>query len=120
MSEHQEQTSLFTWARSNSEMIRPLRMLFAIPNGGKRSDRERIYMTNEGLEKGIPDLMLAVSRGGHHGLFVEMKVKPHGRVSKDQKRWIAELKKEGYRVEVAWSCKEAQAVILDYLGVKYV
>jgi len=117
-SEHQEQAGLVAWCREAAKFIPAFEMLFAIPNGGKLSGRQKVYKWQEGVEAGIPDLMLAVSRSGYHGLFIEMKVKPHGATSKDQKKWIARLRRESYRVEVAWTQAEAQAIICDYLKIK--
>ena len=117
-SEHDEQSNLFAWARKYAPMIKQLAMLFAIPNGGKADKMQKIWAWKEGQEAGVPDIFLAVPKGEFAGLFVEMKVKPHGKVSDDQKRWHVMLEAMGYQVEVCWSSEQAQKVILDYLGIK--
>ena len=117
-SEHDEQSNLFAWARKYAPMIKQLAMLFAIPNGGKADKMQKIWAWKEGQEAGVPDMFLAVPRGEIHGLFIEMKVKPNGKVSDDQKRWHVMLEAMGYQVEVCWSSEAAQKVILDYLGIK--
>lgn len=74
-------------------------------------------LKREGVKSGVPDLCLAVARGGYHGLYIEMKRK--GQTTSDnQKKWIAGLKVQGYEVSVAYSCEEAIEVIKSYLDKK--
>jgi hypothetical protein len=120
--EHEAQASVIRWARS-MELVEPrLRLLFAIPNAAKRSPGLAAIMKAEGLRAGVPDLCLpcsvvSVDGAMHHGLFVEMKIRPN-RVSKEQAEWIEALRAECYRVEICWSALEAVNVIKSYLGIR--
>lgn len=69
-----------------------------------------------GVVAGVPDLMVAAPRGAWHGLFVEMKVQSGGRVSTEQKEWIAYLAEQGYRAEVCNGFEAAKAVIREYMN----
>ena len=116
MSEHDEQAALFTWAAYQSNIYPELTLLHAIPNGGKRHIGTAVKMKAEGVRAGVPDVFLPVARGGYHGLYIEMK-DGKKRPSEVQMWWLAMLENEGYRAEVAYSCDDAQAVILDYLSL---
>lgn len=82
-------------------------MLFHIPN--ENSHRQ------PGVRGGVPDLMLAVQRGGFGGLFVELKIgsnKPSGK----QRDVIAQLRDQGYCCHVIWdSVDEVVEAIEKYL-----
>ena len=63
----------------------------------------------------MPDIFLAASRQGFHGLYIELKRQKSGRVEKPQKDIIARLREAGYRVEVCKGWWEAREVIENYL-----
>ena len=116
MSEHTEQVALFQWASTRATMLPELAYLFAVPNGARRSKRERGIKLGEGLKAGVPDLCLPVARQGRHGLWLEMKIST-GRVTENQTRWLAWLEGQGYRAEICRSWQAAAEVIEDYMGV---
>jgi hypothetical protein len=128
MSEHEEQCVLMEWAKLQEGRYPQLRLLFAIPNGGKlpytRQGKhvfspERLKLVEEGMKKGVPDLFLPVSSGVFFGLFIEMKFGKNKRTT-EQVWWEQELSLQGYRVAVAYSFEEARDVIINYLdGQKY-
>lgn len=125
-SEHDIQSLLIAWARTYQHAYPELVPLWATPNGakltyrknasGQRYSPEANKLVAEGLLSGVPDIQLAQARGEYHGLFLEMK-KPGGRVSDEQKKMIALLRGNGYRVEVCYSTREAAAVIVEYLSL---
>lgn len=90
--------------------------IFAIANGGKRSKATAVRLLEEGLKAGVWDLMVPLARGGHHGLWIEMK-SATGALSVEQKRWGARMRLAGYRTEVCRSCDEAWSVLENYLGL---
>lgn len=113
--EAQEQTALIAWARLKEFTIPELRLLFHVPNGGRRDIREAVKFSRLGVRAGIPDLFLAVARGGFHGLWIEMKTSK-GQLSKEQRHMLRDLDAEGYKVAVCRTWLEAQNMILEYLG----
>ena len=113
--EAQEQTTLFSWAQMQSHKHPELRLLFAVPNGGTRDRIEAKHLKAQGVKPGVPDMCLPVARGGWHGLFIELKRQKGGRVSDAQRRWIADLERQGYRAEVACGWREAATIIQEYL-----
>lgn len=116
--EAQEQASLMSWAGMQSFRHPELSLLFHIPNGGGRSKAEAGRFKAEGVKAGVPDLFLPVSRGGYHGLFLEMKRRSGGRVSPDQKAWMEDLRGQGFAAEVCCGWEQAAEVIENYLGIK--
>ena len=113
-SEHAEQVSLVQWFDKEFPKLRG--RLFAIPNGGHRHPAEAARLKLEGVRAGVPDLFLPVPAGGKHGLFIEMKREKGGRLSPEQKDWLAHLNEQGYRAEVCKGFEAAKAVIQDYFS----
>lgn len=114
--EDEEQATLLSWCSMHLWRWPELDLLFHIPNGGARSKTEAARFKSEGVKAGVPDLCLPVPRGSYHGLFIELKRLRGGRVSDEQKTWIAALQAQGYRVEVCKGWLAAADVIREYLG----
>ena len=115
-SEHLEQVQLV--AMVEAAYPREAAMLFAIPNGGDRDVLVAVKLKKEGVRRGVPDMFLALARGGWHGLFIEMKRRRGGVVSPEQAAYIEALRAQGYRAEVCKGCDEALEVLRDYLSAK--
>jgi hypothetical protein len=94
-----------------------LKLMYHIPNEGKRSRSTGARMKREGLKPGVPDICLPVPRGGFHGLYVEMKV-GRNKTTDNQDFWLEALKKQGYSTAVCYGWESASKVILKYLGGK--
>ena len=112
MTEHNIQRLVIAWFRDRYPHLASV--FFAIPNGGKRNVVTAKQMKDEGVLPGIPDLMLAVPRGGKSGLFLELKTAT-GSPSKAQKEAISALTSYGYEAVVAKGYEAAKAAITDYL-----
>ena len=114
MLESQEQQALMGWAELMSGRYPELVYLFHIPNGGKRSKIEAARLKREGVKAGVSDLCLPAPHGKYHGLYLEMKTKG-GRISPEQKDFLAFVKNNGYAAFVAWSWDEAAEMIEKYI-----
>ena len=114
MSEHDEQAALIQWADTHPD--KRLRLLYAIPNAGKRSYGAAAYYKAEGLRPGVPDLCLPVPAYGWHGLYIELK---HGENKPTQKQleWLDALSGQGYFCAVCWGWEEGSKTIEGYLGL---
>jgi hypothetical protein len=123
--EHDEQSALLKWAKLSEGKYPELRLLYAIPNAGKRPQKQNSKtgkwyspggnrLKEEGMKAGVPDLHLPVARRSCHGLWIEMK-SANGKVSDAQKWWILALREQGHRVEVCYSWNDARKVIEAYL-----
>lgn len=109
-----EQTYLFQWAYFMENRYPELRLMFHVPNGGKRNLSEAKRLKAAGVKSGVPDLFLPVARGKWFGLFIEMKYGKNT-TTKNQKEWIADLTEQGYRVEVCYGWEQASKIIEEYL-----
>lgn len=117
-SESAEQQALFRWAEYMSGRHPEIRLLYHIPNEGKRSRATGARLKAEGLKAGVPDICLPVATGKYHGLYIELKAGRNTATDK-QKEWLAALCAHGYCTAVCWGWEQAAAVITDYLGVKH-
>ena len=86
---------------------------FAVPNGSNKSMTARKKFKAEGLKAGVPDMVLLFEGG--KAVFIEMKRKKGGTVSKDQKLWLERLRVLGFDAYVCRGCAEAIEVAKKYL-----
>lgn len=93
--EHREQVALFRWAQLQRKAHPELALMFAIPNGGKRSISVAAKLKAEGVKAGVPDICLPVARCGYHGLFIELKAGDNN-ATDNQQRWLDDLTAQGY------------------------
>ena len=126
MSEHGEQSALFTWSKYWETHIPELTCMFAIPNAqkfGTASKQQKIHtinrMKNEGLQPGIPDICLPLAIEIHPRLrgilFIEMKYGKN-KASENQVAMAETQAKFGNSVYLATNWKDAAKVILDHVA----
>lgn len=113
--EDQEQIALFEWANLMAIKYPELRLLYHIPNEGRRSAREGARLKAMGLKAGVPDLCLPVARGGFHALYIELKAPKNGRTTEHQREWLERLVSAGNYACVSRGWKNAADVIRWYL-----
>jgi hypothetical protein len=114
MSESTEQQALFEWAEFAAKKTPELKLLFAVPNGGKRDKVTAAILKREGVKSGVPDICLPVPRNEFHGLYIEMKFGKN-KPSQNQLWWIEQLRQQGYRVDVCYGWGDAVKVIVGYM-----
>lgn len=116
MTEAQEQRQLIRWtSEPQSLLLHPeLRLLYHVPNGGRRDAREARQLQLMGVKAGVPDLCLPVARGGRHGLYIELKT-DSGRTSGAQDRWLEDLREQGYAACVCHGWADAARTLSLYL-----
>ena len=126
MSEHDQQSFLFDWAKKMESRHPQLKMLFAIPNGGLRQKVVAAKLKREGVKAGVPDIFLAIpiqdkeygfGTEWSHGLFIEMKFGKN-KLTPNQNEWMDALRKEGFKCGLCFSWIEAKDMIIKYLGLE--
>ena len=118
-SEAQEQEAVIAWARCNIARLPGLELLFHVPNGGERPMHAALAMARQGVQSGVPDLLLPVARGGYHGLWLELKKRDgSNHPSPAQHAWLTRLEAEGYRCVVAYGAAQAIEAITHYLEMR--
>lgn len=120
--EADDQAALFRWAEFHQRYCPELALLNGSLNGVRLTIGQAVKAKKQGMKKGFPDIQLPVARGGYHGLFIELKIKPYRnhknkvvypKISNEQKWWIEELTKQGYRAVV---CKGFDAAVNEIEG----
>jgi hypothetical protein len=95
-SEHQEQVAVVQWLRRRGLIF------FAVPNGAKMGAREGSKMKKEGMQKGIPDLLIL-----NPPIALEMKRREGGRLSPEQEEWGRVFESLGWSWVVGYGAKDA-------------
>ena len=111
------QKAVFEWARLSSGRHPELRLMHHIANEGKRDMVAGHNLKLQGLKAGLPDISLPVARGRFHGLYIELKSEG-GRLRENQKEWLADLARQGYKAIAAYGFEEAVEEIEQYLNLK--
>lgn len=107
MTEAQEQAILVSWLRNRGYMF------FSVANEAiGRSKAQMARLVRTGLTAGVPDIVIVdlPRDSGVSAVCIEMK-KKGGRVSPVQKAWHAAALRRGWQVYVAYSAKEAIAIV---------
>lgn len=112
--EDTEQMGVIDWATWNINRFPELKLLFHVPNGGKRNAAEAARFKAMGVKAGAPDLCLPVPRAGYAGLYIEMKYGKNT-VTGNQKEWIKDLRQQGYKVTVCYGGEAATKELETYL-----
>ena len=114
--EENEQAALFRWASYAQTQYDELKLMYHVPNEGKRSAVTGARMKQAGLKPGVPDVCLPTAHGGYVGLYIEMKVKPN-KPTENQKQWLRALREAGHFTAVCYTWEEAKNLIEEYLGL---
>ena len=110
-SERQHQIRLHRW------LVKQGVPHFAPYNEGYVGEKEARGAKMMGMSPGICDIVVPVARKPYHGLFLELKAKPHGRVSGAQEWWLKTLLNESYEAQVSWTFEESIKIVQNYLAL---
>lgn len=113
--EADEQKALFEWRDRMRGKYPALALMYAVPNGGSRNLIEARHLKERGVMAGVPDICLPVPNAFHTALYIELKRRKGGRVSDEQRGWIAALNRVGNLAVVCKGWEEARDVIMEYL-----
>lgn len=105
-SEHEEQVGVVNWIRRKFPEV----VVFAIPNGDKRSISVAKRLKAEGVTPGVPDLFIP-----DWNLWIEMKKQKGGKLSAAQKDMIEHLQRIGHTVIVGYGAEDASSKIIEFL-----
>ncbi len=111
-SEHSEQVIVVRRLRS-ADILH-----CAVPNGGKRNRKEAIKLTQEGVSRGAPDLLIFCPPPAcpdKVGTALEMKREGGCELdlSRYQKKWLSNLEKLGWLVLVGYGARDALTKLRD-------
>lgn len=111
-SEYKEAMALIEWC-SYMPLVRDL--IIHIPNEGKRTPLQGLYLKRIGLRPGVSDFFLPLPISPYHGLWIELKRTSGGRITPHQAIWIERMKSLDYKAEIAYGWIAARDKILGYL-----
>jgi hypothetical protein len=102
--EHAEQVEVVKWLRRRGAVV------FAVPNGGKRSKITAAILKEEGVEAGVPDLVCLTRppKAAHFvGVVIEMKRRKGGSFPPAQRAWKAHFERAGWLHILGKGCEDA-------------
>lgn len=116
-SEETEQINLFRWAAFAENIYPELKLMYHVPNEGKRSAATGSRLKQAGLKPGVPDIVLPVARGGYIGLYIELKY-GRNKASENQKNWLRDLGGQNHLTAVCYGWEQAKDLIESYLNLE--
>ena len=92
---------------------------FAVPNGGLRSKHTALKLWQEGVEKGVPDLVIidpprGTAAQGWVGTVIEIKRAQGGRVSPEQMQWIKAFADRDWKAHIANGLAQLLGLLHQY------
>lgn len=90
------------------------KVTFCVPNAGKRTKIQGQRLKNEGMKKGVLDLVILYPFNSYHGMLIEFK---HGKnkLTPEQSEMISLLEAQNYFCCVCYSWDEAKDKMELYL-----
>ena len=116
--ESEEQEKVFSWINSNKKKYPELALAHASLNGVKLSPGAAVKAKRQGMVAGVPDIFLPIDTADYNGLFIELKRKKGGKISPEQKAFLAALQAQCFNVKICFGAEEAIETIKNYLGIK--
>lgn len=87
---------------------------FHFANERKCSIQQGVILKRMGVKPGVSDIFIAVSRGKHKGLWIELKAGKN-RITEHQKNFMSLMKEQEYLTVCINGFEDAIAFIKDYL-----
>ena len=119
--EYDDQVAIFEYAAMAAKQDERWNLLFATLNGVRLPVGLAVKMKKAGNKQGVPDMILDVTKRAPDGniicagLRVELKRERGGVISDNQKWWHDQLRRQGYKVDVAKGARHAIEIIKRYL-----
>ena len=111
--EHTLQCRVIRWFRLTHPTM--VHNLFAVPNGGYRTNTTAALMKAEGQLAGVADLILLKRKGSCGALLLEAKVKGNYQ-SETQREWQKRIEADGYIYRVFHTLEEFIEIVNEYLS----
>lgn len=113
------QAAVFEWAKCYERLYPCLRLMYHVPNEGKRTKATGARLCRIGMRRGVPDICLPHPSGVYHGLYIELKAE-RGKPTVEQREYLTALESEGYFVALCYGSHAAIDSIKRYLGISEV
>jgi hypothetical protein len=115
-SEHVEQVMFCQWMQFQHPHM--AKRLFAVPNGEYRTISAARRLKDEGVRRGVSDLIMLVPNERYFGLCLEFKraEETWSAVSMDQRDFLYQAEKDGYAAGVAFGFDHGRYLMTRYLN----
>jgi hypothetical protein len=113
--EFTEQCIVFKWCAVMECRYSALKYIYSTLNGVRLTIRQAVNAKRSGNKKGVPDICLPMNNGEHGGLYIELKNIKGGRLSPEQKEYLAFLTENNYKAVSCNGASEAIKVIEEYV-----
>ncbi len=100
------------WCKCHPSLAR---LFMHAANEGHRSMITGALLKRMGMQRGFPDIFIAVPRGTFHGLMIELKIEGK-KATAEQLEMIGHLKAQSYYACVCVGADEAIEVIQKYMS----
>jgi hypothetical protein len=107
------QADCIKWFRYQYPALKML--LFAVPNGSKRTKSQQAILKKEGAISGVSDLILLVPNREFNCLCLEAKIKPNIQ-SESQKDFEKAVTNFGNCYKIFYTFEEFRSIIIKYLS----
>lgn len=113
--EHRIQCACVRWFALQYPQFRG--RLFAVPNGGARSQSQAAKLKAEGVVAGVADLILLKSNHDYGALLIEMKTTRKGSRQSDKQKWWQQVitSTDEYKYVVCRSLDDFMREVNGYL-----
>jgi len=101
--------------KCHNELPQTRKLIFSVPNGGKRDQITASILNSTGLVKGIPDICFLWAGKVY---WIEFKT-PEGVLSKEQKEVHSKVNEAGFKVWVFRSSEEAFSFVSSICSGEY-
>ena len=108
--EHLLQCAFVEWFH----LAYPNIIIFAVPNGARRSPRLGAYLKAEGMLAGVADLCILKPSQDYCCLFIEFKIAPN-KPSQAQLDFISYANENGYAAIICYDLDDAMNITKQYL-----
>ncbi len=124
MSEHNEQAAFVEYVlyqyQHRADFLRPL--FFAVPNANKRTRWQARTLQQEGMTRGVADLLYLQPRGPYAFLAIEMKAEArrgekNGGLTDDQQAWQNAAANVGAVAYTCYDCESAIRAFNEYMAL---
>lgn len=105
------QVIVFDWVRHNNLDD----VIFHVANERACTPQHGAILKRMGVKSGVSDIIITRARKGYHGAFIELKTNI-GRVSPNQRDFLAVMDAEGYFTAVCFGHEECIDMIKWYLS----
>lgn len=105
-------TVIFDWIR----LHKLDGFIWHVANERKCSLRQGALLKRMGVKAGVSDIFVAKASRSFHGMFLEVKTKK-GKATPSQKKFIEDMRMEGYEAVIAYGADEAIGWIQAYLNI---